>query len=870
MIGQTVSHYRIVEKIGEGGMGEVYLAEDTSLQRKVALKFLPAALADDELARKRFLREAVSAAALDHPFICHTHEIIRHDSRDVIVMEYVEGRTLQQCLAAGPLPLKQALRIASEIAEALEEAHEKDIVHRDLKPSNIMLTAKGHAEVMDFGLAKKVGGEDGTEQELTTALTREGTTLGTPAYMSPEQVKAEAVDCRSDIFSFGVVLYEMLTGVHPFRHVRQAETIAAILKEEPAPLARFIRERPELLQHTLDRMLAKDPDGRYRSIHEVRTNLIELSKEQRAPVRHFWVTGAAVLITIALLAAALQWWPSSSDSDRGPTAPLKITPFTTDGGMKQYPSFSPDGERVAYDWDGPTGDNRDIWVKALGVRSEPLRLTDDPGMDVAPEWSPDGREIAFTRISEDRRRAAIYRVPSLEGQEQKLVDRQTLGAPAQILGQFLALLSWSPDGRSLVFSERESREDAFHIVQISIDTLEKKVLTHPTQGAWGDAEPEFSPDGSQIAFLRASSNVAGRVDAWVQSVSGGAARRLTELESVFATRPAWTADGGSIVFTAAQTSSVSQVWRVDVESGKRNPVAGPGQRVGFVGVWKNLLVFVQRTESRPQVHRVAVAANDASESEQLTHSTYGSGNADISPDGRQIVFESTRSGYGTVWKCNIDGSNCAPLTDLEEKSGTPRWSPDGKTIVFDSLHSGNWDLWLIDAEGGIPRQLTTDPSDENMGTWSHDGRWIYFASTRTGRSEIYRMPAEGGESIQLTRNGGFCAVESRDGRYVYYISRPGLWRLPSSGQGEEERVLSEIYLRNYAVGKKGVYFAKSDHLGFRIHFLDFGTGEVRTLYRKQGRFEHGHDLTVSRDEKWLLFTEFLSPESELILAENFR
>ncbi|MEJ2082909.1 MAG: serine/threonine-protein kinase [Acidobacteriota bacterium] len=228
MIGQTICHYRIVEKIGEGGMGEVYLAEDTSLQRKVALKFLPASLADDELARKRFLREAVSAAALDHPFICHTHEIIRHDSRDVIVMEYVEGRTLQQCLAAGPLPLKQALRIASEIAEALEEAHEKDIVHRDLKPSNIMLTAKGHAEVMDFGLAKKIGREDDTGQEITTALTREGTTLGTPAYMSPEQVKAEAVDCRSDIFSFGVVLYEMLTGVHPFRHVRQAETIAAI------------------------------------------------------------------------------------------------------------------------------------------------------------------------------------------------------------------------------------------------------------------------------------------------------------------------------------------------------------------------------------------------------------------------------------------------------------------------------------------------------------------------------------------------------------------------------------------------------------------------------------------------------------------
>jgi serine/threonine protein kinase len=401
MIGQTISHCRIVEKIGEGGMGEVYLAEDTSLQRKVALKFLPAALADDELAHKRFLREAVSAAALDHPFICHIHEVVRHGSQDVIVMEYVEGRTLQQKLSEGPLDLKEALRIGLEISEALELAHRKGIVHRDLKPSNIMLTAGGHAEVMDFGLAKKVGREDGTEQDITTALTGEGTTLGTLAYMSPEQLKTEPVDQRSDIFSFGVILYEMLTGVHPFRKAQQNETIVAILNEGPAPLARFMRETPELLEHTVDKMLAKGPGDRYQSVHEVRTDLKEIAAEPKiaAPRVPRWyrrAMGPGLVITIAVLVAAALWWRPLWDQRGSSTPPLKVTPFTTEGGTKQFPRFSPDGERVAYEWDGSGRDNVDIYIKGLAPGSACLRLTDDPAEDHAPAWSPDGRQIAFT------------------------------------------------------------------------------------------------------------------------------------------------------------------------------------------------------------------------------------------------------------------------------------------------------------------------------------------------------------------------------------------------------------------------------------------------------------------------------------------
>jgi serine/threonine protein kinase len=239
MIGQTISHYKVLEKIGEGGMGQVYLAEDTSLERKVALKFLPAGLQADPVAHKRFIREAKSAAAIEHPFICNIKEVAQtEDGQDFIVMEYVEGETLKDRLEQGRIPIKEALQIGSEVAEALEEAHNKGFIHRDLKPSNIMVTASGHPKVTDFGLAKRIARD---KEDLTSVLTREGTTLCTLAYMSPGQLKGSKVDTRSDVFSLGVVLYEMLTGVHPFSTGTQAETVNAILSEHPSDLSRYIQ-----------------------------------------------------------------------------------------------------------------------------------------------------------------------------------------------------------------------------------------------------------------------------------------------------------------------------------------------------------------------------------------------------------------------------------------------------------------------------------------------------------------------------------------------------------------------------------------------------------------------------------------------------
>jgi len=314
MIGRTVSHYHILEKIGKGGMGEVYLAENTSLKRKVALKFLPEYLHQNELAHRRFLREAESAAALDHPYICHINEISQTEAgQDFIVMEYVEGQTLKDRLEEGPLALEESIRVSGEIIDALALAHQRGIVHRDLKPANIMLTTQGHAKVMDFGLAKRVLTDDATEQDLTSALTREGSTLGTPAYMSPEQVRGQPVDHRTDLFSFGIILYEMLTGVHPFRRSHPVETMGAILYEEPEPLSAHFPGPMALLQKTINQLLAKDPDQRMQTAEEVAGRLIELSSQAEELrlttfLRSRSGRRSALVLTAVIVIVLIGWW----------------------------------------------------------------------------------------------------------------------------------------------------------------------------------------------------------------------------------------------------------------------------------------------------------------------------------------------------------------------------------------------------------------------------------------------------------------------------------------------------------------------------------------------------------------------------------
>jgi serine/threonine protein kinase len=387
-----------LEKLGEGGMGEVYLAEDTSLRRKVALKFLPKLLGENPIARRRFVREAQSAAALDHPFICNIHEVGQYDDQDFLVMEYVEGETLMERLGNGPLPLRQTLQIALEIAQALGKAHQSSIIHRDLKPANIMLTTDGHPKVMDFGLAKRMVYQEGTQRDISSALTREGSTPGTLAYMSPEQVAGRPVDDRSDIFSFGIVLYEMLTGVHPFRKSTRVETGVSILNDDPTPLEQYREDVPDLLLHVVSKMLEKALDQRYQSIHEVLTDLGRLVEDTgwrgrplAQKIRSRWayltISGGAVVILAAAYWTYQLTWPPPVE------VPIQrtLTQFTFDEGLQMEPSWSPDGSLLAYA--SNRNGNFDIWVQS--EEGDPIQITKNPNHDWQPDWSPNGKHVVF-------------------------------------------------------------------------------------------------------------------------------------------------------------------------------------------------------------------------------------------------------------------------------------------------------------------------------------------------------------------------------------------------------------------------------------------------------------------------------------------
>ena len=425
MVGRTLGSYTLTACIGAGGMGEVYRARDSKLGRDVAIKVLPPHFTSDPDRRSRFAREARVLATLNHPNIGAIHGLEESDGVTALVLELVEGESLADRLERGPLPHSHAITIAAQLADALDAAHEKGIVHRDLKPANIVLqgatdfpSSDLRTKVLDFGIAKLVVGR--VEVEATsTGNTREGHIVGTPAYMSPEQARGQAVDARTDVWAFGCVLYEMIVGRSAFRGATASDTIAKILERDPDWQA-LPPSTPSSIQRLLRRCLEKDPKLRLHAIADANFELEEAraeSKQQlktaaRSRAPGTWVIAATVIV-LAAAAAAWQVW-----STRGANLPSpRVMPLTSYPGIEASPTFSPDGRQVAFSWDGEKGNNEDIYVVMVGA-DNPLAVTSDPARDVAPAWKPDGSEIAFARVESGR--ASIYLVSPLGGSEKKL------------------------------------------------------------------------------------------------------------------------------------------------------------------------------------------------------------------------------------------------------------------------------------------------------------------------------------------------------------------------------------------------------------------------------------------------------------------
>ena len=557
--------------------------------------------------------------------------------------------------------------------------------------------------------------------------------------------------------------------------------------------------------------------------------------------------------------------------------PLEAVPLTSYTGREEHPTFSPDGARVAFSWNGESQDNFDIYVKEIDSDNR-QRLTTDPVEDVFPAWSPDGRFIAFLRLDPSEDKFKVVIIPSIGGPERVVGDFQSALALRASLAP-----AWTPDSMQLVVVDRSSPDDATALFLLSIDTGKKRRLTSPPAGPFGDDSPTFSLDGHTLAFTRWTSLFFSDIFLlpltadW--SPDGKPERLSPEGQSIRGLN--WSADGEEIVYSAG-LGSLARLWKIPISSGgTQEAVAAAGGSAFSPAVSRqgSRLAYERRIFD-PNVWAIRVGHGDnaAGSAARVIASTRRDTAAQYSPDGKRIVFESDRTGVHGIWLSDADGSNAKPLFLHPDGSfaGSPRWSPDGRHIVFDAYSEGNADLFVISASGGEPFRLTTHPADDQVPSWSGDGAWVYFGSTRTGRREVWKMPAGGGEPAQVTKEGGFIALESPDGRFIYYTKEfaqtTSLWKLPVEG-GEESKVLDSVHHRNFAIVPEGVYFvavpapAEPDR-AYSIRFLDFA-GRAELVYRLPSNIVRSLGLSVSPDGQSILYTQVDDISSDLMLIEGF-
>lgn len=871
LTGHTISRYRILSKLGQGGMGVVYKAEDSFLGRTVVLKFLaPEVMANEEF-RERLLHEAKAAAAFDHPNICTLYGIEEFEGATFLVMAYIGEKTLKDRIHSGPMPPGEALRIATETAQGLKEAHRKGVVHRDVKPSNILLAPDGRAVIADFGLA---------QFDSDPRITQHGEGLGTPAYMAPEQIRGEKATPRSDIWALGVVLYEMIAGRLPFPDKNIPSLILAIQEGVFEPLSSVRPDAPPELDQTMRRMLALNAEERFpdaqtalenfRSLNASRmaSGMLGIPQRRQASKRRGWILAIA---SVVIVAAGIFWRfaPSGAPVDSPETVPL-----SSYSGMEDSPSFSPDGEQVAFSWRPEDSRNSAICVKLL--RDEKQHCLTSGERDTSPSWSPDGRWIAFLRRLRPRS-FGIYVISPLGGQERQV---------AEITGRDgldnMSRTPWTPDSARLIFSDQDPKTEKSRLWLLSVESLQRIALTSPPPTSDGDRSPAISPDGRTVVFVR-EGEIFG--DLFVQRLAPdfsavGEARQVT-FDNRFIVDPVWTHDNAEILFASSEAMSWSglRIWRVK-SSGAAKPTLVPliaegsyspafsadGRNFAFARYQNDQNVWRIDRDSLNSPWRAPRKFSEIS-------STRDDGFPTISPDGSRIAFVSNRAGGFDVWVSNRDGSNARQRTFFGALSGTLTWSPDGKQIAFDRNVDGNWDVYVVGADAGQPRRLTMDSTSETVDTWSRDGKYVYINSMRTPEVQIWKIPATGGEPTQVTRKGGYFGIESTDGEYLYYSVRPqgGPLRRLGLKTGEDIQILDTIHPVCFAVTTRGLFFmpygtGKESRSDFK--YLDFRTGRVTQVSKTDAPVSES--LSVSPDELTILYAQRDQLGSDLILVKNFR
>ena len=882
LTGKTIAHYRVLSLIGAGGMGRVYLAEDTALGRRVALKLLPEYLTHNQEHVQRFRQEARAASALNHPNILTVYEIGQVDGAEFMATEYVEGETLRARMARTRMTISEVLDVAIQIASALAAAHEAGIVHRDIKPENIMLRKRGLAKILDFGLAKlaepRAFAAD-AEPTLAQVKTTPGLIMGTVNYMSPEQARGGEVDERTDIFSLGAVVYEMITGRGPFDSATPTDVISLLLQKEPVPLVRLAPEVPAELARIVTKALRKEREERYQVVQDLLLDLKSLKEEleftsrlersaapefsgvvaptgertspllaneQAAPLEtneqtrttvavkpERWLTTFSIvsvlgaLALIGLLFVLYQLWRrnlSGNQQSRSNAAQVAVVLSTTQitnwPGLDAYPSLSPEGNAVAYSSDH--GGSFEIYVKLLTPGARELQLTSDGQLNFQPAWSPDGKLIAYY----SEKRHGIWIVPAMGGAERQLTE-------------FGSNPAWSPDGSLIAFHSRGSAD------------LE-------ATGGFGALPPSTL---------------------WLIPAQGGDAKQITPMGKPPGGHgvPSWSPDGKRIVFVATDGSSNADVWNVSAEGTDLkqvtrqrawiyNPIYSPdGEHIYYGGVSKsgNFVLYelpVSRANGEAVGEAVEIANTGLARIKHLTISASGKKLAYSAPTIRgNISSVSVSSASGKAL-----GAPASLTQDTSLRKTTPLFSPDGRKIAYTQFTGGtNQDIWVMEADGSNPTQLTTDPAIDWSPSWFPDNDLIAFHSTRGGRAAVWtsslqsrreRMLADLGPDL-----GGWPRV-SPDGKMIVFNSTKSgtinLWVVPVEG-GTPAQLTFDPELAGFACWSPDGKF-----LGFEIK-----RGDNDSIFIMPAGGGAPEQLTFDPGKSWPMS---FSPDGDRIVFAGFR
>jgi Tol biopolymer transport system component len=864
--GTRLGPYEILAPIGAGGMGEVWRARDARLGRDVAVKVVHARFAADAESIRRFEREARAASLISHPNILVVHDVGAVEGSPYIVSELLDGAPLREKLGA-PLPPRRAVDWTAQVARGLAAAHEKGIVHRDLKPENLFVTKDGRIKILDFGVAKLVQpalpSASLTEAPTAAPETGTGVVLGTVGYMSPEQVLGKPLDARSDLFSLGVVLHEMLSGARPFRKETAPETMAAILKEEPPEPSEANRSVPSALDRLVRHCLEKEPEARFQSARDVAFALESALGESAPreavsgakPARRgsaFLLAGGAAA---ALLLGAVLGWVLRPLPEPTPVVAIRTLTYS---GHDTSPAASPDGKTVAFTSDRD-GTSR-IWLKQLKGGGE-LAITAGP--DDFPRFSPDGGSLLFLRTEGDR--PSLYRVTLLGNDPHKIADNADQG-------------DWSPDGKEIAFVRRRPQETpSSDLFVIDAPGGSERLVAKFDQDLVGS--PRWSPDGRRIILNTQALIVSGALrKLYVVDTRDG---RVTELAPEWRGTPssvAWLSNG-EIVYLLSETFNDNQArtglaYREDLRTRRRQPLFWSASWGPTLDLLPDGKVVFDGMSGRQNLREYALEGS--APPRWITHGSIRDRQPVFAPGSDWITFSSDRSGNLDLWSTSSKTGVVRSLTDDPADDWDPGYSPDGRMLLWSSNRSGNLEIWAANADGTGSRQVTHDGEDAQNPTATRDGRWIVYSCANRRHQGIWKIHPDGTGAERIIKGNVQIPEVSPDGVWATYLVNE---RAQASVHAVRVEDGKDVLIADFPPPRRKTWIQPG-----RSRWTPDGRHVLFVAQDADGRegvflqdFDPGRDTSATRrplagfDRDWVTESLGLSPDGKvLVLSEGER